>query len=85
VGGGNDEMIEMEKDERILVLEEMICLLKEAMKGLALACAAVEDENQKSKLTGGLLVFEFVISLMRDKIELLGNDRIGIKELEERT
>ena len=78
-------MIEMEKDEQILVLEEMICLLKEAMKGLASACVAVEDENQKSKLTGGLLVFEFVISLMRDKIELLGNDRIGIKELEERT
>jgi len=41
-------MIEMERDEGRLVLEEMICLLKEAMKGLASAYVAVEDENQKS-------------------------------------
>ena len=79
-GGKDDEMIEMERDEGRLVLEEMICLLKEAMKGLAYACVAVEDENQKSKLEGGLLVFEFVINLMRDKIELLEHERTDDRE-----
>ena len=63
----------MGRDEQILVLEEMVCLFEEAMKGLKSAYEATEDENQKSKLTGGILVFEFVINLMKKKVELLWN------------
>ena len=63
----------MGRDEQVLVLEEMACLFKEAMEGLKSAYESTEDENQKSKLTGGILVFEFVINLMRQKIELLWN------------
>ena len=62
-------------DEQILVLEEMICLFEEAMKGLKSAYETTEDENQKLKLTGGILVFEFVINLMRQKMELLENEK----------
>jgi len=61
------------ENEQILVLEEMVCLFKEAMEGLKSAYEASEDENQKLKLTGGILVFEFVINIMRRKMELLWN------------
>ncbi len=64
------------RDEQILVLEEMIYLFEETMRGLKSAHEATEDENQKSKLTGGILVFEFVINLMRQKMELLGNEEM---------
>jgi len=64
-------------DEQILVLEEMVCLFEEAMEGLKSAYEATEDENQKSKLTGGILVFEFVMNLMKQKMELLENEEIG--------
>jgi len=43
------------------------------MEGLKSAYESTEDENQKSKLTGGILVFEFVINLMKKKMELLWN------------
>jgi len=36
------------------------------------AYESTEDENQKLKITGGILVFEFVINLMKKKVELLG-------------
>jgi len=65
----------MGRDEQIQVLEEMICLFKEAMKGVKSAYEATEDENQKLKLKGGILVFEFVINLMRQKMELLENEK----------
>ena len=61
------------RDEKILVLEEMVCLFEKAMEGLKSAYEASEDENQKLKLKGGILVFEFVINLMRQKMELLWN------------
>jgi len=64
----------MGRDEGIMVLEEMICLFKEAMKGLKSAYEGIEDEKQKIKLKGGILVFEFVINLMKQKMELLGNE-----------
>ena len=57
------------RDEQILVLEEMVCLFEKAMEGLKSAYEASEDENQKLKLTGGILVFEFVINLMRKEID----------------
>jgi len=63
----------MRRDEHILVLEEMVCLFEEAMEGLKSAYKATEDENQKLKITGGILVFEFVINLMKKKMELLWN------------
>ena len=59
----------MGRDEQILVLEEMVCLFEKAMEGLKSAYEASEDENQKLKLTGGILVFEFVINLMRKEID----------------
>jgi len=62
----------MGEDEQILVLEEMACLIEEAMEGLKSAYESTEDENQKLKLTGGILVFEFVMNLMKKKMELLG-------------
>jgi len=62
------------RDEQILVLEEMVCLFEKAMEGLKSAYEATEDENQKLKLTGGILVFEFVINLMKKKMELLRNE-----------
>ena len=61
------------RDEQILVLEEMVCLFEKAMEGLKSAYEATEDENQKLKITGGVLVFEFVINLMKQKMELLWN------------
>ena len=61
----------MGRDEQILVLEEMVCLFEKAMEGLKSAYESTEDGNQKLKLTGGILVFEFVINLMRQKMELL--------------
>jgi len=64
----------MERDEQILVLEEMVCLFEKAMEGLKSAYEASEDENQKLKLTGGILVFEFVINLIKKKMELLRNE-----------
>ena len=64
----------MGRDEGIMVLEEMKCLFEKAMEGLKSAYEASEDENQKLKLTGGILVFEFVINLMKQKMELLGNE-----------
>jgi len=63
----------MEEDEQILVLEEMVCLFEEAMEGLKSAYESTEDESQKLKLKGGILVFEFVINLMKKKMELLWN------------
>jgi len=63
----------MGRDEQVLVLEEMVCLFEKAMEGLKSAYEASEDENQKLKITGGILVFEFVINLMRQKMELLWN------------
>ena len=63
----------MGEDEQILVLEEMACLIEEAMEGLKSAYESTEDENQKLKITGGILVFEFVINLMKKKMELLWN------------
>jgi len=42
------------------------------MEGLKSAYEGIEDENQKIKLAGGILVFEFVINLMKKKMELLG-------------
>jgi len=62
----------MGEDEQILILEEMICLFEKAMEGLKSAYEASEDENQKLKITGGILVFEFVINIMKKKMELLG-------------
>jgi len=59
----------MGEDEQILVLEEMVCLFEKAMEGLKSAYEASEDENQKLKLTSGILVFEFVINLMRKEID----------------
>jgi len=59
----------MGRDEQILVLEEMVCLFEKAMEGLKSAYEASEDQNQKLKLTGGILVFEFVINLMRKEID----------------
>jgi len=59
----------MGEDEQILVLEEMVCLFEKAMEGLKSAYEASEDENQKLKLKGGILVFEFVINLMRKEID----------------
>jgi len=59
----------MGRDEQIQVLEEMVCLFEKAMEGLKSAYEASEDENQKLKLTGGILVFEFVINLMRKEID----------------
>jgi len=59
----------MGEDEQILVLEEMVCLFEKAMEGLKSAYEASEDANQKLKLTGGILVFEFVINLMRKEID----------------
>ena len=61
----------MGEDEQILVLEEMVCLFEKAMEGLKSAYESTEDGNQKLKLTGGILVFEFVINLMKQKMELL--------------
>jgi len=63
----------MGRDEQILVLEEMVCLFEEVMEGLKSAYESTEDENQKLKITGGVLVFEFVINLMKQKMELLWN------------
>ncbi|RKX65803.1 MAG: hypothetical protein DRP41_02655 [Thermodesulfobacteriota bacterium] len=63
----------MGEDEQILVLEEMVCLFEKAMEGLKSAYESTEDGNQKLKLTGGILVFEFVINLMKKKMELLWN------------
>ncbi len=68
------ERRKMGRDEQILVLEEMVCLFEEAMEGLKSAYEATEDENQKLKITGGILVFEFVINLMKQKMELLGGE-----------
>ena len=62
-----------ERDEQIQVLEEMICLFEKAMEGLKSAYEGIEDEKQKIKLKGGILVFEFVINLMKQKMELLWN------------
>ena len=59
----------MGKDEQVLVLEEMVCLFEKAMEGLKSAYEATEDENQKLKMKGGILVFEFVINLMRKEID----------------
>ena len=59
----------MGENEQILVLEEMACLFKEAMEGLKSAYESTEDGNQKLKLTGGILVFEFVINIMRKEID----------------
>ena len=59
----------MGRDEQIQVLEEMVCLFEKAMEGLKSAYEATEDENQKLKLKGGILVFEFVINLMRKEID----------------
>jgi len=56
-------------DEQILVLEEMACLFEKAMERLKSAYEATENENQKLKLKGGILVFEFVINLMRKEID----------------
>jgi len=64
----------MGRDEQIQVLEEMVCLFEKAMEGLKSAYEATADENQKLKLKGGILVFEFVINLMRQKMELLRNE-----------
>jgi len=64
----------MGRDEQIQVLEEMVCLFEKAMEGLKSAYESTEDENQKLKLTGGILVFEFVINLIRQKMELLENE-----------
>jgi len=64
----------MGRDEQIQVLEEMMCLFEKAMEGLKSAYERIEDEKLKLKLTGGILVFEFVINLMKQKIELLGNE-----------
>ena len=61
----------MGRDEQIQVLEEMIYLFEKAMEGLKSAYEATEDENQKLKMKGGILVFEFVINLMKQKMELL--------------
>ena len=61
----------MGRDEQIQVLEEMVCLFEKAMEGLKSAYESTEDENQKLKITGGVLVFEFVINLMKQKMELL--------------
>jgi len=63
----------MGRDEQIQVLEEMVCLFEKAMEGLKSAYEAAEDEKQKIKLAGGILVFEFVINLMKQKMELLWN------------
>ena len=51
----------MGRDEQIQVLEEMVCLFEKAMEGLKSAYGSTEDENQKLKLKGGILVFEFVL------------------------
>jgi len=51
-----------------------MCLFEKAMEGLKSAYERIEDEKLKLKLTGGILVFEFVINLMKQKIELLGNE-----------
>ena len=59
----------MGRDEQIQVLEEMICLFEKAMEGLKSAYEGIEDENQKLKLKGGILVFEFVINIMRKEID----------------
>ena len=59
----------MGRDEQILVLEEMVCLFEKAMEGLKSAYEASEDQNQKLKLKGGILVFEFVINIMRKEID----------------
>jgi len=67
------ERRKMGKDEQVLVLEEMVCLFEKAMEELKSAYEGIEDEKQKIKLTGGILVFEFVINLMRQKMELLRN------------
>jgi len=64
----------MGRDEQIQVLEEIVCLFEKAMEGLKSAYGSTEDENQKLKLKGGILVFEFVINLMKQKMELLGNE-----------
>ena len=63
----------MGRDEQIQVLEEMVCLFEKVMEGLKSAYEAAEDEKQKIKLAGGILVFEFVINLMKQKMELLWN------------
>ena len=63
----------MGRDEQIQVLEEMVCLFEKAMEGLKSAYEAAEGEKQKIKLAGGILVFEFVINLMKQKMELLWN------------
>ena len=63
----------MGRDGQIQVLEETVCLFEKAMEGLKSAYEGIEDENQKLKLKGGVLVFEFVINLMRQKMELLWN------------
>jgi len=63
----------MGRDEQVLVLEEMVCLFEKAMEELKSAYESTEDENQKLKITGGVLVFEFVINLMKQKMELLWN------------
>jgi len=47
----------MGRDEQIQVLEEMIYLFEKAMEGLKSAYEATEDEKQKIKLAGGILVF----------------------------
>ena len=64
----------MGRYEQIQVLEEMMCLFEKAMEGLKSAYERIEDEKLKLKLTGGILVFEFVINLMKQKMELLGNE-----------
>ena len=64
----------MGRDEQIQVLEEMVCLFEKAMERLKSAYERIEDEKLKLKLTGGILVFEFVINLMKQKMELLGNE-----------
>jgi len=43
--------------------------IEKAMEGLKSAYEATEDENQRLKLKGEILVFEFVINLMRKEID----------------
>jgi len=66
----------MKEDGRALVLEEIMYLSEEVMKGLKIAYETAEDEKLKLKLTGGISVFEFIINMIKHKIELLDDEAV---------
>ena len=76
LGDGDGEERGIKEDERIVVLEEIMYLSEEAMKGLKIAYETAEDEKLKLKLTGGISVFEFIINMIKHKIELLDDEAV---------